>query len=261
MSLLSSVYKSSNIIIDENNRVIVNVEKFEEKNNKTEETIDKALENDTKDTKTEDNTVDYEALSKRILEEANNDSYEIIENARKEAKQIFEDSRSDGFKEGYENGLEEGKEKGHKESLEKSKELIEKGKNLVAEGKKEKEETLASLEPEIVETINQICESILNSSIKFNKDLIYQLLKESLSDARILDKAKIRTSSEDFEEIKSKKQELEKLIDPDKTIEIALDENLKIGDCIIETDLGYINCSLGDKIKTLKTNLYLLLNK
>lgn len=257
---MSRIFKANSVQIDQNNRVIVDANNFDFRNNKDEYIPKIEDEYDYKES-------DIEEFSENLIENARNQSKNILDEAHFEANNIIENAKieaettySERFNQGYENGYNEGKEQAFSDMLNETNQMKEEAVHILENAKNEKEELLNSVEPKIVDLVYTIVEDLIKTEMKYDASLVLALVKEGLSNTTILEKVTIKLSEVDYDLVVEKRDELEKLIDSSKELKIIKDFTLENNDCIIETDFGYVNCSIDEKLKTLKKNLELILS-
>ncbi len=260
---MSRIFKAGSVQIDKNNRVIVDVNNYDfiSKTNEKEyiphieEVEDKYTSN-----------VTNEELAEKIISNAQVESEEIINNAKLEANDIIEKAKleaeniySERYNVGYDNGYESAKEEAYNDAKNEVTSMKNEASKILEEAKEEKEKILNDLEPQVVELVYNIVEDLVKTEMKYDNTLILSLVKEGINSTTILEKITIKLSDVDYDLVVEEKEELEKLIDSSKELKIIKDFTLQNNDCIIETDFGYVNCSIDDKLKTLKKNLELIL--
>ncbi|MFV0502707.1 MAG: FliH/SctL family protein [Lachnospirales bacterium] len=246
---MSKVFKSSNITFDENNRVYIN-SVSEQPKSKNE--VPTALR------KSEINSLykKAELHSKDIIKDAKINAEKIISDALNEAEII----KNKAMEDGYNNGYEKAKVETEIERNTLKEEMAIEYEKMRASNIQEKDNMLYEVEPQIVDLIYTTVEKITLSAIDLNKELILLLIKKGLDSSNILSKAIIKVAEDDYENVFSKKDEMLKLVDSSKEIEIIKDFTLLKGDCLIETEYGNISCGIGQHLGTLKNHLYTILN-
>ena len=257
---MSKIFKSSDIRIDENNRVDIRING---KNKKVEDKIKDNLKSD-----------EISEKGNNILESANNKAKIIEENAVKKAKSeaesIIENSKIEGDKiinsskeeankikeDAYNDGYSQGFRKGEEEV-----ELIKKeAEKLIIEADKYKDELIEDLEPEIIELILDLVVKLLSDEVEINPDVVGILIRKGLNEAAVTGDISIHVSKEDYEYVEDNRNEI--LAGVETMAKITIDEDLSLSksECIIETEFGNINANLDEQFKELKKSMYYLLN-
>lgn len=186
-----------------------------------------------------------------------------IENMRRAAQANLDSERDatlrrameDGHRQGYQEGFEEGRRQAALENQAKERELEEKERML----QEEFQRRLAELEPMMLDTLTNIYEHVFEIDMSGNRNVIMHLVENTLH--RIDGGANylVRVSKEDFPYISMQKQAvLEKCITSSANLEVVEDITLAADECLIETDSGIYDCSVGTELKELKKQLMLL---
>lgn len=190
-----------------------------------------------------------------LIEEAKREAQEIIDNAKTEAQMILEQARQEGhnsgFMEGQQQGLAEAqalKQQYEREAAEKEQQLLEVYQRKIRE-----------VEPELVDLLTDIYEHIFNVSLSDQKELIVHLIKNALQKTDSSREYLIHISSDDFAFVSMQKKEImDEAGITNATFELIEDATIKKGQCMIETENGIFDCSLGVELKELKKQLVLL---
>ncbi len=261
---MSKIYKAAAVQIDENNKVFINTGGIGNYSNNEVEYIPKIEENHNYQADKSD--FDQKAYEAEIISNAESLREEIIQNAQKEAEEIIQNAKieaeniySERYNLAYDNGYNEGKEQGQNDAIDETKAMKEEAQEIIESAKIEKENIVNDLEPQIVNLIYTIVEDLVKVEMKYDTSLLLSLVKEGINNTTILEKITLKLSEEDYDFITEQKEDLEKLIDSSKELNIIKDFSLQNGDCIIETDFGYVNCSIDEKLKELKKNMELIL--
>ncbi len=200
------------------------------------------------------------------LEEIQAQIDEQIRMAEEEAKQIVDDANSQA--EQIKNqAMEEGRNAGYQEGIQQASEEIER---MKAEAEAEIEEErakqqadfqqlVASIEPDMVDTLTQIYEHIFNVEFRENKDIVLHLIRTTLGKMENGTDIILHISSDDYDLVSDEKQNLEEaMASPNSTLEIIEDPTLKENECIIESEGGVFDCSLGIELAEVSRKLKLL---
>jgi len=187
-----------------------------------------------------------------ILSDAQEQARQIVEQARAEAESVkndaIEEGRKQGYDEGYSQGYSEANEKVSLSLNEKTRELED-----------NYEKMIASVEPEMVDALTKIYEHVFNVSFKEDKNIVLHLLKNALSRIESNGNFLVHIAPDDFDIVSDAKEMLKQTItNPDTVLEIVEDSTLHENECIIETDGGVFDCSLGVELEELSRKLKLL---
>lgn len=197
--------------------------------------------------------------SEQMLEEANLEAQRIKDNAMAEAQRLADEmkeatqSELDGIRaNAYEEAFEEGRQRGENEANR----IINEAERIKAQALIVKNTLLNSAEPEIVELIASIVKKLIGDSFELRPELILFLIKQGLAQMSITGEITIHVSQEDYDTVIAEKAGILSMAEAGAKIEIIKDLSLNSSDCIIETQFGNIDCSLGQQYEALKENLY-----
>jgi flagellar assembly protein FliH len=216
-----------------------------------------------------------EELAKNILEEAKREAEIIVSTANiaadkqlaeaksradllineakirmdEESERLYEESKADGYQHGMDIAQTEGEA------------IKNDAKTILEEAIKEKEETLAAIEPDTINLIISIVDKLVAGAVSANPGVITALIRQGLSETNIMGKVVIKVSKEDYESVVEQKNELLTAAGAATDFEIVQDISLDKTEAVIETELGGIDVSLGHQLQGLKENLVLLLEQ
>lgn len=197
---------------------------------------------------------DMEAMQAEIdlkLQQAQEQAEMIINDAQQQAENIRNQAMDQGRQEGYDAGYQEGLaavEQIKQETLQKQEELD-----------KEYQQIVDELEPEMVDVLTQIYEHVFGVDLREDKGIILHLLKNTLSRIEPGNDLIVHISPDDYDDVMDEKDSIDACISsPSTTMEIIEDPLLKKNECMIESDSGVFDCSLGVELSELTRKLRLL---
>ncbi len=190
----------------------------------------------------------------QILGEADKEVKRIIAEAEQEAlatkKQMAADAKS-----AREKAYAEGKQAAQQELQKEMARLKEKERALEAEYKTFMEEA----ETKLVDVISGIYEHVFNVELSAQKDIVFNLIQSTLSRIEGGRSILVHVSKEDFPYVSmQKKQITASVTSPDCSVEVVEDFTLTANQCLIETENGIYDCSLGTQLEELRQKLLLL---
>lgn len=178
--------------------------------------------------------------AERMLSEAQDEINRLTAKAREEA-------RSKGYEEGRRQGLEE------VEALKKECALKEK------QLQQEYEKKMLELEPAFVEHLTGIYEHIFKVDLSAYNRLVRHLLVDAIQKMGDYRSYIIHVSKEDYSGVSGVKEQLQEEAGAGGAgFEIVADVTLSRSQCVIETEGGVYDCSLGTELAELKRKLRLL---
>ena len=197
---------------------------------------------------------DMEAMQAEIdlkLQQAQEQADAIIQNANEQAQMIMQNAEEQGRAQGYDEGYQQGVQEAEalKQEIEQQRGDLEAEYQQIVDG----------LEPEMVDVLTQIYEHVLGIELRENKGIILHLLKTTLSRIEPGNNLIVHVSSDDYDDVIDNRPSLEACItSPTTTMEIIEDPLLKENECMIESDSGIFDCSLGVELSELSRKLKML---
>ncbi|MCR5503352.1 MAG: hypothetical protein K6F53_10105 [Lachnospiraceae bacterium] len=185
-----------------------------------------------------------------------------IEDARGEAERILEDAKNEA--EAHKNQIyEEAKQAGYTEGTAAGMAAVDSMKQKVEqrgdELEREYQEKFKTLEPQFIDALTDIYEHIFKVDLDSYRDIVEHLLTDTINSADEARNILVHINREDFPGVSEKKEEI--LTETGMTsdhVEFIPDATLPPGGCMVETDNGIYDCSLGTELKELKQKLMLL---
>ncbi|MCR5508554.1 MAG: hypothetical protein K6F34_07695 [Lachnospiraceae bacterium] len=188
--------------------------------------------------------------AEEILRNAGDEASKIREEAEHEAESIRQAARDEGYSEGY--------DKGRAEAMrivdEKSQELDK----LENERRIEYDKKLEEMEPLLVDAITDIYEHIFHVSLSSNREIMLNLLHDTVRNVEGCKNFIVHVSKDDFEYINDRKDQLMEGLGSTDTIEVIEDLTLRQSECFVEAEGGIYDCGIGTEMELLKKELMLL---
>lgn len=195
------------------------------------------------------------------MEDIRREAEELLENARLEAQGIIDEANSEAesirasFKEqGYSEGYEQGHAEGLRAIDDKLSELEQKEAQLNADYDKKLDE----MEPLLVDTITDIFEHIFHVSLSSNREIMLNLLHDTVRNVEGGKNFIVHVSKDDFEYINDRKDQLTEGLGSTDTVEVIEDLTLRQSECFVEAEGGIYDCGIGTELELLKKELMLL---
>ena len=186
----------------------------------------------------------------RIIEDAQAEAENIIAAANSEKASI----ESAAHEEGYAKGMDEGYSEGLKRVDEKMAELDA----MKDELQEDYEKRIADIEPLLVDAITDIYEHIFHVSLSSNREIMLNLLHDTVRNIEGGKNFIIHVSKNDYEYINNRKEQLTEGLGSTDTIEVIEDLTLFQSECFIEASGGIYDCGIGTEMELLKKELMLL---
>jgi len=168
-----------------------------------------------------------------VIQEAKTDAELIIA----EAEEVYQEKKA----EGYQHGIEEGRA----ELIMKILEATDKANNYI-QGK----------ESQIVDVVVTAMNNILGEFDDI--ELSLSVVKKAIDELQGHQQVTLRVIPDQTKNIAQALQEISK---DGLLVRVAADSQLQSGQCVLESDLGIIECSIDDQIDAIKTAMTLSLTK
>jgi len=199
--------------------------------------------------------------SDNILQQAKDKASELISDAKKQADTIVAEAMEQAAN-SKKNVLEEARMNGYREGINRANREIEETKRALAKQKldleAEYETRFESMESDLVSTITGIYEHIFNVELSSNREILVYLINNTLRKVEGGRNFIVHVSKEDYPFVSSQKKQLVSVGAANNTLDVVEDLNLSKGECFIETDGGIFDCGLGTQLKQLTNRLRLL---
>ncbi len=179
---------------------------------------------------------------------------EIVEKDEKhEEKDIINEQLEEKYKKGFQEGYEKAKEELEKTYTDK---LVEQSKEFYV--------ILSSFEEKLKAYENELTKIIINTSVKIaekilekeleEKSIIDNILKNSLSKILGANEMMIKLNPKDYDLLE--KNDLIKKLDTGLAkIKIKKDENIKIGGCVVESEIGNVDSRISTMLEEIERQL------
>jgi len=169
----------------------------------------------------------------RILKEAE-------EKANRKANEIFENARKAGFEEGYIEGKKQYEN------------LIKEAESIRERAKFEYKETLAGIEPDIINLSLEIASKVLTYEINTNKEGILHLVRHAIEKCTNREGITLKVSPDDYDTVCQNIEKLRAMIEDIGNLQVIRDLSLKSGNFFVETLYGCIDAGIETKLKKIE---------
>lgn len=189
------------------------------------------------------------------LRMADEQAQQIVADAQAQAEEIKNQAHEEGKAAGYEEGYQQGIAEAEQLKADAQAEIEEEKNKLQADF----QQLINTIEPDMVDALTSVYEHVFNVEFKDNKDIILHLIRTTLSKMDSGISIILHISSDDYDLVSDEKPSLEEaMASPNSTLEIIEDPLLKENECIIESEGGVFDCSLGVELSELARKLKLL---
>lgn len=195
--------------------------------------------------------------AEEIVARAHEEVGQLRAQAYEEAEKIKNQAREEGYQKGY----QEGQDAANNECIQKKEELEIQMQEFIARLEEQEEILVRTTEHKMVDILCQLIPVITGVAIENQKDVILYMINVAMHD---LDNSRhfvIRVSGDDYKEVSERKEEIYGARNPNIDLEIFEDAKLSPMQCLIETDNGIVDLSLGVQLDNLKKALKLMIQE
>ena len=186
----------------------------------------------------------------KILDDAEEQAEEIINNAKAEAETQYESLIQSYMEQGY----EEGRQTATKE-CDDLKATLER---RIRENEENYEKQVSELEPAFVEVLIKYIEKLTGIYTSDHTEVIMHVIHQAMTKQTPCRNFIIRVSPHDYGTVLNSKPEILLWLPDGSQIEVVEDKMLSEGGCLIETDARIFDCSVDTQMRSLIEDLRLL---
>lgn len=191
------------------------------------------------------------AEAEEILKSAREESEALLASAREQSEVLLEQAREKGHEEGYQAGFAQAKEELESEYERRNGELEQSRIELQESYQQE----MKGLEPKLLDVILRVVEKVFHIQFDDKKEILLHLVSNTIENIEGCRSFRIRVGDEQKVFLEHHKEEILERIGHDMSLEILSDVSLEGNQCIIETDTGIFDCSLGVQLENLIKDL------
>ena len=117
---------------------------------------------------------------------------------------------------------------------------------------------MEEMEPQLVDAILSLVDDVLHVEIKDYRDIIIQLIKETISDSDSPKEMSIVVNDENYQTVKEELPALKEMVGEEVKLEIMKNGQLSNRECRIETEYGIFECGFDTQLRNLSNRLRVL---
>ena len=186
----------------------------------------------------------HNAEAEREIERSKFEAEKIILEAEKKVSEIEHDA--------YMKGHEAGREEGYKEGQAEVMRLIDRLGTIVSTAVDIRDDIIKSSEKLMTEMILMIARKVIKDEIVERREIIINNIKEAIKRVKDRDRIDIRVNFADLDMTTAHKDELIKMMESLKKVNIYEDSRVERGGCIIETDVGAIDARISTQLDAIE---------
>jgi len=180
----------------------------------------------------------------REIERSKFEAERIILEAEKRVSEIEHDA--------YMKGHEAGREEGYKEGQAEVMRLIDRLGTIVSSAVDIRDDIIKSSEKMMTEMILMIARKVIKDEIVERREVVINNIKEAIKKVKDRDRIDIRVNFADLDMTTAHKDELIKMMESLKKVNIYEDSRVERGGCIIETDVGAVDARISTQLDAIE---------
>lgn len=188
-------------------------------------------------------TVSPAEEAEQLLADAKASAEELVGQAEREASEIRENARRQGYQEGKQKQEEE--LSGLRRELEAS--YRKKQENLELDYTEKRK----NMEKDLVDVIVEVFNRVFHIQFDNKKEILMYLIEHAVLNIEGEKKFRIKVDGGNVLFLETHREEISDRVGHDIELEILADSTLDGNDCVIETDSGVFDCSLGVQLENL----------
>jgi len=183
------------------------------------------------------------------------DSEQEVERGKFEAEKMIKEAElkvSEIEHEAYKKGYEAGREEGYKEGQAEVMRLIDRLGTVVSTAVDIRDDIINSSEKLMTDMILMIARKVIKDEIVERREVVINNIKEAIKRVKDRDRIDIRVNFADLDMTTAHKDELIKMMESLKKVNIYEDSRVERGGCIIETDVGAIDARISTQLDAIE---------
>lgn len=201
-----------------------------------------------------ENAVPLELSGEEALQAAKDEAEAIVEQAGKQADELLEQANSE-----VENIRQQAKDRGIADGQQWIEQEISKKNSELEEQYQDRKQKLESdylskreeMETELVDVILKVFNKVFHIQFDNKKEILMYLINNAILNIEGEKSFRIKAAAENVQFLEEHKDEILDRIGHDIDLEIVTDSMMDGNECMIETDSGVFDCSLGVQLENL----------
>lgn len=183
------------------------------------------------------------------------ESEQEIERGKFEAEKMIKEAElkvSEIEHEAYKKGYDAGREEGYKEGQAEVMRLIDRLGTVVSTAVDIRDDIIRSSEKLMVEMILMISRKVIKDEVVERREVVINNIKEAIKRVKDRDRIDIRVNFADLDMTTAHKDELIRMMESLKKVNIYEDSRVERSGCIIETDVGAIDARISTQLDAIE---------
>lgn len=192
---------------------------------------------------------------KREQESNKFEAQQVIERAKLEVEKMVKEAEMRAAEiehEAYQKGYNAGREIGYREGQGEVRRLIDRLGTILGHAIDVREQVIKESEKQMVEMILVVARKVIKDEIVERKEVVLNNIRDALSRIKERDRIDIRVNFADLELTTAHKDEVVKMLESLRKVNIYEDSRVDRGGVIIETDVGAIDARISTQLKEIE---------
>ncbi len=194
--------------------------------------------------------VEREKFRVEVEQEIDRGKYEA-EKMIKEAELKVSEIEHEAYKKGYEAGREEGYKEGQAEVMR----LVDRLGTIISTAVDIRDDIIRASEKLMTDMILMIARKVIKDEIVERREVVINNIKEAIIRVKDRDRIDIRVNFADLDMTTAHKDELIRMMESLKKVNIYEDSRVDRGGCIIDTDVGAIDARISTQLDTIEESI------
>lgn len=194
--------------------------------------------------------VEREKFRVEVEQEIDRGKYEA-EKMIKEAELKVSEIEHEAYKKGYEAGREEGYKEGQAEVMR----LVDRLGTIISTAVDIRDDIIRASEKLMTDMILMIARKVIKDEIVERREVVINNIKEAIMRVKDRDRIDIRVNFADLDMTTAHKDELIRMMESLKKVNIYEDSRVDRGGCIIDTDVGSIDARISTQLDTIEESI------
>jgi flagellar assembly protein FliH len=160
----------------------------------------------------------------------------------------LKDVQESAYKEGHELGLVEGTEKAYQDSKVEFVDRLNSFDNMLKNIETLKNRLLVQNEAELIKLVFLTAKKIALRDLESNREAVVEILKHVTGEMQSDERISVRLNPEDLLFLESLQDKTERRLQNFERMKFVPDEKVKSGGCLIETEYGSVDATVGERV-------------
>lgn len=182
--------------------------------------------------------------AERVVADAQTKAKKLIEQAKLYTQTAAANAEREGF--------EEGKQKAREAAFSELRTTMEKARDTLREIVATHDTLARRMEGGLAKLAIKIAEKVIAREVALDPDVVLAMVRAQLDKMKDRDSVIIHVNPDDYETVKNKKEMFVQFAPHVNSLEIQSDPRVDRGSCMVETNLGTVDASIGTQLEAIE---------